>query len=101
MTPEQKEFCNRYGIAETALYVPTGCPECDSSGYSGRRAVFELLVMDSGLRAAMEKADATITSIQEYLNSNPADSSLAARTMQLVLDGETSWDEFERVNINI
>ena len=101
MTPEQKEFCNRYGIAETALYAPAGCPACDSTGYSGRRAVFELLVMDKGLRAAMEDANATITSIQEYLNSNPADSSLAARTMQLVLDGETSWDEFERVNINI
>jgi type II secretory ATPase GspE/PulE/Tfp pilus assembly ATPase PilB-like protein len=78
-----------------------GCPECDSSGYSGRRAVFELLVMDSGLRAAMEAPDATITSIQEYLNTNPPDSSLAGRTMQLVLSGETSWEEFERININI
>ena len=101
MTPEQKEFCARYGIGETPLYVPTGCPACDSTGYAGRRAIFELLVMDNGLRAAMEAPDATITSIQEYLNNNPPDSTLAGRAMRLVLDGETSWDEFERISINI
>lgn len=35
------------------LYRATGCEACDNTGYQGRTGIFELLVMDEGLRKAV------------------------------------------------
>jgi len=33
--------------------MPVGCPECRHTGYLGRVAIYEMLAIDSGLRAAI------------------------------------------------
>ncbi|KHJ61228.1 ATPase, T2SS/T4P/T4SS family, partial [Burkholderia glumae] len=33
------------------LYHPVGCEKCGHSGYTGRRGVYELLVVDEAIRA--------------------------------------------------
>lgn len=35
------------------IYRPVGCEACDNTGYQGRTAIFELLVMDEELRKAV------------------------------------------------
>jgi type II secretory ATPase GspE/PulE/Tfp pilus assembly ATPase PilB-like protein len=35
------------------IYRAVGCPSCDGTGYQGRTAIFELLVMDDDLRQAV------------------------------------------------
>jgi general secretion pathway protein E len=35
------------------VYRAVGCPSCDGTGYQGRTAIFELLVMDDDLRQAV------------------------------------------------
>ena len=38
---------------ETTIYNPVGCRKCEGTGYIGRTGVFEMLVMDDELRAAL------------------------------------------------
>lgn len=35
------------------IYAPAGCRKCEGTGYAGRTGVFELLVLDDELRAAL------------------------------------------------
>ena len=39
-------FPDRHGDHKVTLYRPKGCPECQGSGYWGRKGIYELLVMN-------------------------------------------------------
>ena len=39
---------------KVALYEPKGCKACDRTGYNGRLAVYELMVMDAALRRLIQ-----------------------------------------------
>ena len=101
LTPEQQAYFDSLHLNTEHLYVPCGCPDCDGTGYSGRRALFEILVMDAGLRAALEAPDASNTSIKAYLDAHQGDGTLRHQALRLVEAGETSWDEFERITVNL
>ena len=101
LTPEQQAYFERLNLNTENLYVPCGCPDCDGSGYAGRRALFEILVMDAGLRAALEDPNASNTSIKAYLDAHQGEETLRHQALRLVESGETSWDEFERITVNL
>jgi len=50
-TVEQQIILNRLGIDCDTLYSGKGCDACLQLGYKGRVGIFELLVMDTDLRA--------------------------------------------------
>jgi type II secretory ATPase GspE/PulE/Tfp pilus assembly ATPase PilB-like protein len=62
------------------LYKGAGCRECHNTGYAGRRALFELLVMSDNLREMVIKRQ----SASQILK--------AAREEGLVLMREAGWD---------
>ena len=101
LTAEQKAFMERYGFPTDNIYAPRGCPNCDGTGYLGRQALFEILVMDAGLRAVLEAPNASNTTIQEYVDSHQNTANIAGQALTLVGSGVTSYEEFERVTINI
>ena len=101
LTAEQKAFMERYGFPTDNIYAPRGCPNCDGTGYLGRQALFEILVMDAGLRAVLEAPNASNTTIQEYVDSHQNTANIAGQALTLVSSGVTSYEEFERVTINI
>ncbi len=101
LTEEQKAFCTKHRIPPQAILEASGCPDCDSTGYVGRRAVFEVLLLDTGLRAIMESPNASTSAIQEYVREHHGSQTISSMTMGMVLKGETSWAEFERVTVNI
>ncbi len=41
----------RLGSSISTLFKGVGCTACDGHGYKGRIGIFELLIIDSGLRA--------------------------------------------------
>ena len=100
-TPEQQTYFDSLNLSTENLYAPCGCPDCDGSGYSGRRALFEILVMDPGLRAALEDPNVSNTGIKAYLDAHQGDGTLRHQALRLVEAGETSWDEFERITVNL
>lgn len=99
LTPPQIEFCNQCGIPLDSVYSAVGCPQCDHTGYSGRRAVFETMVMTQELRALMESPECSITAIQEYLDQVQGANTIFSITGNMVIRGIISLDEFERVNV--
>jgi type IV pilus assembly protein PilB len=49
-TEEMCEFLEMQGIDPTATFEGKGCDRCRGLGYSGRRGIYELLVVDDHLR---------------------------------------------------
>jgi type IV pilus assembly protein PilB len=56
--PIRAEYATRMaaaGIADVGdkMYVPAGCAACDNTGYKGRVALYEMLVLNEALRSAI------------------------------------------------
>jgi len=90
---------------ERKMYVPAGCALCDNCGYKGRIGIYELLLLDEQIRAAvrsgmrdediknmarsggmrlmqedaLEKVKQGITTIEEVLRVVPFDNAIAVR----------------------
>jgi type IV pilus assembly protein PilB len=47
---EMKEFLTLQGFSDDKVFKGKGCDRCRKTGYSGRLGIYELLVMDDGLR---------------------------------------------------
>ncbi len=94
-TPQQTLRMGRFVEGVSQIYYPVGCSRCFETGYAGRRALFELLVMTDDLRDIILKK-ATIADIRSALQLTMF-TTLQQAGYQLVADGITSVDEVERV----
>ena len=75
-------------------YLRRGCPRCMGTGFTGRRAVFELLIANENLRDAILH-NRSNQAIQDALRDTGF-TRLMDNGYQLVADGTTSLDEVER-----
>ncbi len=82
----------------TAIYKPLGCAKCGYSGFSGREALGELLIMDDGLRELLKtttnEIDIRNYSIKAGLRTIPM------QLRDVLLAGETSLDEAIRIGLH-
>jgi len=77
------------------LWKATGCRECRNTGYSGRIAIFELLLTGPRTRnLCMERADASAIRDEAVRQGMQT---LRQNGWQRVLAGQTSLDELVRV----
>ncbi len=82
------------GISETEdlrLYRGEGCPECHHSGYSGRQAVFEILVLNKKMRRMISEGAS-----EEQLSDEAAAGSFTSMKQacrKLVIEGVTTAEE--------
>jgi general secretion pathway protein E len=99
-TPPE-EVVQRWGLdkysanGDTTLYRPGGCDHCSGTGYSGRSAILELLVMTDRIRQLiLQRADAGMlakAAAAEGMGSMFEDG------LRKALAGDTSIDEVLRV----
>lgn len=77
------------------IYRPTGCKECNQSGYKGRTAIYEMMVINDAIRRlVMQRADAaTIKHEAEKVGMT----SLRQDGIEKVLMGQSSISEILRV----
>jgi len=77
------------------IYVPTGCKECDDTGYRGRIGVYELLVMDDVIRDAIASGqrDDQIRTLARSLGMK----FMEEDALDKVAAGVTTLDEVMRV----
>jgi general secretion pathway protein E len=77
------------------LYAPKGCTDCSGLGYSGRKGIFELLVVTDGIRdLVMAKANASEirrAALKEGMSTLRGDGA------RKVMEGLTSIEEVLRV----
>jgi general secretion pathway protein E len=82
-------------LPDAAYFEPVGCPVCEQQGYSGRRPLSELLVVDEPLR--QEIARRASPDSMRRLGRSTGYASLIADGVRLAAGGETSLSEVLRV----
>jgi len=78
----------RLGLPEdTPVFAGTGCARCNNTGYKGRLAVYEYIIMDGQLRRRLSKYPARLA---QHLRSSQGLTKNAAKNVQL---GRTTAEE--------
>lgn len=81
------------------LYHGTGCPECSGSGYRGRIAIHEIVILTKGMKTLLERRaseeDMRMLAIEEGTQM------LAQSAAELVLEGVTTVREMNKVTYSI
>ena len=80
------------------LYEAKGCPHCNHTGYRGRAAIHEILVMNKEMRALVD-AGATTDELR-LATARHGTKSLRESCIELVLAGVITLDELLRVTYN-
>jgi general secretion pathway protein E len=93
-TPEQLARLPNGGQGVKQIYQPAGCPRCLSTGYSGRRAFFELLRLNDELRDLIGR-NPSMADVNKAL-ANSKFEKLQTTGFQLVVDGVASFDEIDK-----
>lgn len=77
------------------VYYGTGCPHCSDTGYKGRIAIHEVLVMNRETRELVDKRGSTEELRQAAIRNGT--STLRESCTQLVLNGITTVEELIKV----
>ena len=90
-TAEEKEFLGLDPNGQYTLYKGEGCASCHHSGYQGRRAAFEIFVINSRIRNMISE----VAAYDDVLSAAKANGmkTMKEACTELVLQGITSVDE--------
>jgi type IV pilus assembly protein PilB len=80
---------------DASLYRGRGCEKCRNSGYKGRTGLYEILIVNEALSAAMARR----ASVEELAEVGVANGmrTLVADGVRKMVDGQTTLDEVRRV----
>lgn len=92
------DFPESYEIpyAINTLYKPKGCNKCYHTGYSGRRAIYEVLSIDSRTTSRIKNNE-----ISSIFSEQSKHKSLSDKAFDILSNGETSLEEIYSILINI
>ena len=97
-TKVPKEISSEFGVdIDAKVYNPNGCKVCNFTGFSGRRAVGELLVMDDDVKHMLINK-MTDFEIREAMQKKGM-RLIHEQLLDLYVDGETSLQEIIRVGL--
>ena len=85
-------------VVGRTFFRGTGCEACNGSGYKGRLAIFEILVMDDGLREMIMTQASTALLRTEARRRGMR--TLRESGMLSIYDGRTTIDEVLRETIS-
>jgi type IV pilus assembly protein PilB len=94
-TEEMAEFLTLQGFDPSQLFQGKGCDRCRKTGYSGRLGIYELLVMDDGLRDLVTR-NPNVTELRKLCRERGL-VTLRMDGFQKVIKGLTTIDEILRV----
>lgn len=81
----------------TYVYRGSGCRQCNNTGYKGRTAVHEIILMDKELRK-MVSSHAEVDEMYAYVKKAQNVRTLKEETIQLVRDGLTTMEELYKIS---
>ena len=96
LTKSQIDDFRRKKINYKHLFRAGGCERCHKTGYRGRTAIFDMLVVDSELKASIVSSDSWITDLRKA-GDEEGKSNLRKQGLKMVLSGVTSLEELKRV----
>lgn len=101
LTPELQDYFVRANLPTDNVFAAAGCPQCDGTGYAGRRAIFDIMVVNHQLRELLEDEATTLATVQAYIEREHGSSVMAYKGYRLAAEGITSLDEVNRIALNL
>lgn len=94
---EEKEM-----LGKDILYVTKGegCPYCNNTGYKGRIAIHEIIMIDKTIRRMISDKE-SLDTIYEYVCKSQNVVSLKEAAIKLVEEGKTTVEEMYKVTCNM
>ncbi len=96
LSDSQIDGFHRKGIDQGRIFDAVGCRRCDKTGYLGRMAICDLMVVNSSLRAEIINSESLIAKLRTE-GSEKSLSGLRKAGLKKVVAGATSLDEIKRV----
>jgi general secretion pathway protein E len=96
LTQKQIDDFHRKKIDYKHLFRAVGCEQCRETGYRGRTAIFDMLVLDNELKASIVSSDEWINELRKK-GDKEGKSHLRRQGLKMVLSGVTSLEELKRV----
>ena len=78
-------------VGDKKFYKGRGCPECNNTGYKGRRAIYETLRLNDTLREMINQRAPGVVLRQKAIELGMR--TLREEGLQAIFDGETSVEE--------
>ncbi|MCF6133367.1 GspE/PulE family protein [Flavobacterium wongokense] len=78
------------------LYKPVGCNKCYHTGYSGRKAIYEMLNIDFKTAGLIKNNE-----VNSIFNEEADHKTLPERAFDILSNGETSLEEIYSILINV
>lgn len=94
LMPQQAALLQSHQLKASHVWLPVGCPACRETGYQGRLAMHELMLITPALRAAIH-ANANEQTIEQIVRQQHR--SLIENGLQKAIEGDTSFEEVLRV----
>ncbi|MGX8835191.1 GspE/PulE family protein [Amedibacillus sp. YH-ame6] len=80
------------------VYRGTGCNHCNNTGYKGRTAVHEVILIDKALRKLISN-HAEVDDMYAYVKKEQNLVTLKEATIQLVKEGMTTMEELYKISV--
>ncbi|MEG1474417.1 MAG: ATPase, T2SS/T4P/T4SS family, partial [Longicatena sp.] len=80
------------------IYHGAGCHKCNQTGYKGRTAIHEIILIDKDVRKMISN-HVEIDDIYVYVKASQSVSSLKDEAIRLVLEGVTTMDELYKISV--
>ncbi len=98
ITKEIKKIMEEFNIepSEMKLFHGEGCPHCKGTGYKGRTALFELMVIENNIRELIYK-NATLSEIRETAIRKNGMITLKEDGLRNIIRGVTTLEEVLRI----
>jgi type II secretory ATPase GspE/PulE/Tfp pilus assembly ATPase PilB-like protein len=96
LSDNQLEKLGDKGIEHPHVFAAIGCRRCEKTGYLGRTAVCDILVVDDRLKAEMARGESLIDRLRAEGDSKGR-SHLRKQGFMKVVAGVTSMEELKRV----
>ncbi|KAB2640639.1 MAG: type II/IV secretion system protein [Verrucomicrobia bacterium] len=80
-----------YDIGDKTFYFGKGCPECNHTGYKGRKGLYELLKISDPIRALINERAPNVVMRQKAMELGM--STLRADGLRCIFEGITTIDE--------
>jgi type IV pilus assembly protein PilB len=84
------------GIEPQGIFESVGCKACDHTGYAGRTAILDLMVVDAAMRNEIAKSESLVGQLRAQ-DSRKGLADLRKAGLRKAVAGVTSLDEIKRV----
>ena len=96
LTDSQISDLRRKHVDKRKIFQARGCDKCRGTGYRGRKAIFDFLLLDDELKARIANNEWSISHLRST-GDKQGKSNLRKQGIKMVLSGAASFDEIKRV----